>query len=235
MTAAPPVCEVDHLVVAAATLDIGIDYVEAQLGVRVPLGGKHAIMNTHNAVMRLGPDVYFEIIAADEAAGPPQRPRWFALDHPEMRARLAVDGAFLATWVARTPSLSDLARATRLPIGDITAMSRGTLHWQAAIRSDGSLLEGGLFPGLIIEWPQGPHPMERMSDLGLVLDKLTLRPAHPERLRADLASLGIVAGVEVAPVKRGHSPIEASIRAADGSSRRLAGGGTPLPDNAICG
>lgn len=235
MTAGAAVTEVDHLVVAAATLASGIDYVEGKLGVRVPVGGKHPVMSTHNAVMRLGSSVYLEVIAADPEAAPPPRPRWFALDHPEVVRRLADDGPFLITWVARTPSLANVARASLLPLGDVAAMSRGTLSWQAAIRADGALLRGGLFPGLVIEWPPGPHPMERMTEFGMTLQQLTLRPASPALLRDELASIGLADTVAIEATKRGAAPLEATIRRADGSLVRLQGGGTPLPRDAVCG
>jgi hypothetical protein len=43
----------DHLVVAAATLEQGEDHLEAMLGVRPQRGGKHVAMGTHNSLLRL--------------------------------------------------------------------------------------------------------------------------------------------------------------------------------------
>ena len=71
--------ELDHLVVSAEHLQEGVDWVEAQLGVTMAPGGKHAAMGTHNRLLGLG-EVYLEVIAADPDAPPPAHPRWFGLD-----------------------------------------------------------------------------------------------------------------------------------------------------------
>ncbi|MEO7742546.1 MAG: VOC family protein [Usitatibacter sp.] len=60
------VLELDHLVIAAATLEEGVRYVEAQLGVTMGPGGKHATMGTHNRLLSLGRGC---------AAGEPLHPR----------------------------------------------------------------------------------------------------------------------------------------------------------------
>lgn len=218
--------ELDHLVVAAARLGEGIDYVESLLGVRVPLGGKHPIMNTHNAVMQLGPGQYLEIIAVDPEAGAAERPRWFALDTPQMRQRLEQEGAFLATWVIRSSDLAKTAAHSTVPLGEIHTMTRGTLSWKIALRPDGSMRWGGLFPN-VIEWPAGPHPAERMQDLGVRLEGIVLRTGAPTRLAADLAAIGADRLVAIKPTKRGHHPLEATLTTAKGARVTLTGGGTP--------
>ena len=43
--------EVDHLVVAAATLDEGVRWCEATLGLTPAAGGRHDFMGTHNRVL----------------------------------------------------------------------------------------------------------------------------------------------------------------------------------------
>src|SRR5215471_8417337 len=72
----------DHLVVAAATLEQGEDYVEARVGIRPKRGGQHVAMGTHNSVLRLGERVYLEVIAVDPQGCAPAQPRWFELDQP---------------------------------------------------------------------------------------------------------------------------------------------------------
>jgi hypothetical protein len=44
----------DHLTVAALTVDEGVDHVRRSLGVVMPPGGAHPLMGTHNHLMRLG-------------------------------------------------------------------------------------------------------------------------------------------------------------------------------------
>lgn len=80
--------ELDHIVVAARSLEEGSAWVEAALGVKMLPGGKHALMGTHNRVLSIGNGRYLEVIAIDPEAPPPARPRWFGLDEPATRARL---------------------------------------------------------------------------------------------------------------------------------------------------
>ena len=171
----------DHLTVAALTLDEGVEHVRRSLGVVMPPGGSHPLMGTHNHLMRLGEGIFLEVIAPDFKV-PPQRRRWFALDDPTMRRSLE-GSPRLVTWVVRT---ADLGRAlAQVPgtEGDPVSVTRGTLSWQISVPADGSLPSGGAFPTLI-EWPKGAHPSSGMADLGCRLERLSVE--HPEG--ADLAA-----------------------------------------------
>jgi hypothetical protein len=79
-----PAASLDHLTVAALTLEQGVNYVQRVLGVAVPFGGAHPLMGTHNHLMQLGDGMFLEIIAPDPAVTP-KRTRWFGLDDPRMR------------------------------------------------------------------------------------------------------------------------------------------------------
>ncbi len=186
----------DHLVIGAATLAQGVDWVEGRLGGAVPPGGSHPRMGTHNHLTALGPDSFLEIIAIDPAAEPPPRPRWFALDDPAHRARLARCPRLL-TWVAATDDIeASLARASAAgaSLGRAVEMTRGELTWLISIRDDGRLLENGTLP-VLIQWshhahPGGAHPAGRMTDLGLRLDTLELRHPDPAKLDTVLRAIG---------------------------------------------
>jgi hypothetical protein len=83
-----PTAMLDHLVVAANTLDQGSAYVQDRLGVSPAGGGKHVAMGTHNRLLKLGPGQYLEVIAIDPEGRQPDSPRWFNLDDPDLQARL---------------------------------------------------------------------------------------------------------------------------------------------------
>ncbi len=106
----------DHLTVAALTLEEGVAHVERQLGVAVPPGGAHPLMGTHNHLMQLGDGIFLEIIAPDPAVEP-KRPRWFALDDAHMRARLK-SSPRLISWVVRVPDLTATLRDTPSSAGE---------------------------------------------------------------------------------------------------------------------
>lgn len=182
--------ELDHLVVAASTLDAGTAWVEQRLGATPVPGGQHVAMGTHNALLRLGARCYLEVIAVDPAGQAPDRPRWFSLDEAEMRARLA-DGPALVTWVVRTPSLA--AACARVPdLGEILPMSRNAFRWKISVPDSGSLAWGGILP-TAIQWEAGEdgvvrHPCDVLPESGCELVSLQL--SHPV---AVLGTAGLVA------------------------------------------
>jgi hypothetical protein len=181
--------ELDHLVVAARTLDEGVRWVEARLGVMPQAGGQHVTMGTHNALLKLGPRVYLEVIAVDPTLPAPARPRWFGLDEPATQARLTRSPA-LIHWVVRCDEL-DAAVAALPETGSLLALSRGAFRWRIAVPPDGSLPWEGMLPTLI-DWVPGEggavrHPCDALPDAGCAL--LSLQVSHPA---ADLGTAGLV-------------------------------------------
>ncbi len=219
----PPTLTFDHIAIAAARLGEGIDFVEETLGVRMPLGGKHPIMNTHNAVMRLGDGIYLEVIAIDPEAGPPHRPRWFGLDDPKLQSRLTALGPCLVAWVVRSDDLAVSLQAGQGDLGVALAMSRGSLSWQIGVHPDGLPGMGGLLP-TVIQWPAGEHPTQRMSDQGVRFGGLTLRAPKPEHLRTALTRIGAEKLADIKPYRRSALPLEAIFIRPDGLAASISGG-----------
>ena len=204
---------IDHLIVAARTLEEGAAWLEARLGVPTSPGGKHAAMGTHTRLLSLGAGRYVEIIAVDPEAPPPGRPRWFGLDTPEMAARLA-RGPALVHWVARTDDMDQAVAATAAGQSDVLALSRGRFHWRIAVSRSGHLAQDGIAP-TIIEWVAGGHPSEFLPDVGCRLEALVLH--HPEAAAAlrTLSSTGLDAGEPIRSDAQGRG-ISAQIRTPHG-------------------
>nr|CAM75385.1 conserved hypothetical protein [Magnetospirillum gryphiswaldense MSR-1] len=179
-------CQLDHLVVAARSLGEGIGHIAQRLGVAPTLGGKHARMGTHNALLSLGPDCYLEVISIDPEASAPEGPRWFGLDRFTGIPRLV-------NWVARTQSIDRL----RQPDEPALDMQRGDFRWRFAAPFDGQPRLGGTVPALI-QWQDGGHPCNRLPDHGVRLKRLTLSYADSGHLHGELARLGLAERVQLA-------------------------------------
>ncbi|MBA3625498.1 MAG: VOC family protein, partial [Methylibium sp.] len=142
----------DHLVVAAQTLEEGVAWCEATLGIAPGPGGRHPLMGTHNRLFSIAsaafPKAYLEIIAIDPAACALGRARWFGLDTAALHATPR-----LLHFVVRTPDIRAACRrlaAMGEDVGTPGAASRATpqgeLHWQISVRDDGGLPHGGALP-----------------------------------------------------------------------------------------
>ena len=201
-----PRARLDHVVVAARSLDEGADFVETRLGVRVPPGGRHEMMGTHNRVMALGDGVYLEIIAVNPEMTPPTRPRWFGLDDPSVIRGLA-DSPRLLTWAVNTESLDTLLASSQIVVGEVLEARRGDLRWMVALPDDGRLFAGGFFP-LCIQWQMEFHPASRMPDLGCRLMSLSLYHPYPRWLQGLLAAIGADTAVVIEGVS---DPAEARL------------------------
>ncbi|HEY7904204.1 MAG TPA: VOC family protein [Casimicrobiaceae bacterium] len=176
----------DHLIVGCATLDAGIEHIERLTGAMPLAGGRHSMMGTHNALIKLGPKLYLELIAIDPDSPAPPRPRWFELDQPAMRAALA-ERPHLIAWAARTDDLDDaLMRATIAP-GVATAMTRGDLAWRITVPDDGMRAAGGVLP-VLIQWTGDAHPVQRLPESGVTLAQLAASHPSPAMVREALAA-----------------------------------------------
>lgn len=186
----------DHLVVAARTLDEGEAWLKARLRRDLVAGGSHPGFGTHNRLLRLGDDCYLELIAADPAQ---QTQRLlFGLEQAAVARALAEQPLLLHTVfrVVAPATLADVLPRLDYDPGVPTAMSRGELRWQITIPR-GELAGDGLLP-TIIDWGDARHPCTRLPDSGVALGGLRLqgaaavieafpRPAQQGRIQPALA------------------------------------------------
>lgn len=189
---------IDHLIYAVPDLDAGIGEIEARLGVRPVVGGRHPDYGTHNALLSLGPQTYLEIMAPDPELPRPERGRLFGLDDLE-RPRLA-------TWVLREEKIdaaAQRARAAGVDLGPVTPGSRqnpdGTvLSWKL---SDPWAERLGWTVPFLIAWGDTPHPAASAPRAG-TLAGLRIGHPRPEKVRKALDALGVGVEVERAPSAR---------------------------------
>lgn len=200
---------IDHLVVAARTLDEGVQWCEATLGITPGAGGEHVLFGTHNRLFRIAtvnfPRAYFEIIAINSGASSAGRirgKRWFDLDSEALQHAITPSPR-LVHFVASTNDLpkalavletQNIDRGAALKASRMTA--HGLLEWQISVRADGQRLFNGALPTLI-EWGQASdrsalgHPATRMPESSVTLHHIHISHPQAELLKAAYQSLGL--------------------------------------------
>ena len=196
----------DHLVIAATSLDEGVAWCEATLGVTPSPGGSHPMMGTHNRLLAVASDAfpqsYIEIIAIDRKATPKRAAglrRWFDFDDAALQASLARHGPHLIHFVARVNDSRAALQAlshhhARIDRGPLIEASRdtpaGRLEWQITVRDDGQRLFYGALPTLI-HWG-AVHPVESLPASGILLRSLQLTHPRADDLTTALTAIGLV-------------------------------------------
>jgi hypothetical protein len=183
--------ELDHIVVAAKTLDEGRAWARQVLGVEASGGGKHAGLATHNTLIGLNARHYLEIIAIDPEAGASDFPRWFGLDTIEVQSMIA-HGPRLVAWVARASgaenAIETFAALPDNPVSIVRPAQRGDFRWRFAFTPDGTRPRSGVLPHLI-QWDVPMHPCDRIPDVGLSLSSVLVADPVHERVSAILNAI----------------------------------------------
>jgi Glyoxalase-like domain len=168
--------QIDHLVIVAKTLEQGVQWCEATLGITPNPGGEHAQFGTHNRLFKIAtpghPLAYLEIIAINPGAKqtsntPPSskneskntdaKKRWFDMDDVVLQAAVAI-APRLVHVVAQTDDIQAgraALKALGIDRGAAVEASRhtrkGRLEWKITVRDDGQRLFNGTLPSLI-QW-----------------------------------------------------------------------------------
>jgi len=211
-----PASRIDHLVVAAHSLEQGAQWCEAMLGVSPLAGGKHPLMGTHNRVLRIAseqyPQAYLEIIAIDPDAPAPKHKRWFDLDDAAMQEALR-EQPRLIHFVAQSANASaciDALHGLALERGPLLPAERDALRWKISVRPDGQRLFYGGLPTLI-QW-DSTHPADAMPESGVTLK--SVRVSHPRS--ADLQAAHAAIGLQGVAVAQGVPDVEATLATSRG-------------------
>jgi len=223
--------QIDHLVVAAKTLDMGVQWCEARFGITPGPGGEHAQFGTHNRLFKIAtpanPLAYLEIIAPNPgSAGKPVAParRWFDLDDADLRAAIAAEPRLVHFVVSTTDIQSGRTALKALDIDRGPAVQasrhsrRGLLQWQITVREDGQRLFDGALPSLI-QWgkaedndPLRLHPRNSLPRSGVSLQGMSVTHPSADKLRLAFEAIGL-AGI---PVEAGPANILATFQSPRG-------------------
>ena len=164
--------KLDHIVLGANTLQEGTDYVEKKLGLSLSEIGYHHHMGTHNRVIKIGKNIYLEVIAIDPNSNKPKHFRWFNLDNKRQQARLK-----------KLPQIIGYVIENQNPdmlkfYNPFFEASRGDYCWEFAMpKSDDTLIndeliESGLVPS-IINW-KSKKPVHHMVNNHFQLEKIQI-------------------------------------------------------------
>jgi hypothetical protein len=202
--------QIDHLVVVAQTLQLGVQWCEATIGITPGPGGDHALYGTQNRLFKIAtpanPLAYFEIIAinsdAKRPANAPSR-RWFDMDDEALQAAVAIEPR-LVHFVANTSDIRAALAALKaqgIDRGPAVQASRhsrrGLLQWQISVREDGQRLFNGALPSLI-QWgkpdaaePLRLHPRNNLPRSGVTLQSIAVTHPSAVKLQAAYESIGL--------------------------------------------
>ena len=201
--------QIDHLVVMASSLEAGVAWCEATLGITPAAGGEHDKYGTHNRLFKIAspkhPLAYFEIIAINPNAPAPKgsAARWFDMDDKALQKAIAQEPR-LITFVASTDDIKAARHALRtqeIERGQIVHASRktnkGTLNWQITVREDGERLFNGCLPTLI-QWgkpeatePLRLHPRNSLPRSGVTLQSIAISHPSGPKLQAAYEAIGL--------------------------------------------
>ncbi|OGB29810.1 MAG: hypothetical protein A3F78_18285 [Burkholderiales bacterium RIFCSPLOWO2_12_FULL_61_40] len=223
--------QIDHLVVVAQTLEQGVQWCEATLGVTPGPGGEHAQYCTHNRLFKIAtpshPLAYFEIIAINADAKKPANAlakRWFDMDDAALQAAVAT-APRLVHFVANTDDIQAARialKAQGIDRGPAVHASRhsrrGVLQWQITVREDGQRLFNGALPSLI-QWgkpdaaePLRLHPRNSLPRSGVTLQGITVTHPTVAKLQAAYDAIGL-GGI---PLAEGPANLTATLQTPKG-------------------
>jgi Glyoxalase-like domain len=186
----------DHLLLGCSDLDQGIAFVERNTGVRPAMGGVHPGRGTRNALLSLGPQRYFEVIAPD-----PQQSgvAWGGV--LSFLAQLpTLPGPRLIGWIEQTSNIEALVErllnngvAFQRPLPGSRSRPDGrVLHWQTLHLEDD---RDGLLP-FFIEWgADSVHPSVD-APAGCRLGSFAVVSPESGALSAEFQKVGIEVQVE---------------------------------------
>lgn len=176
---------IDHILIGAPELSMGIDYVFEKTKFLAAAGGKHPQWNTQNALLSLGVEVYLEIISPIPGLNP----------RPPFQILSSLDRPKPITWAVKTRDIqgtADLLNRLKLGHSGIVAGTR--------LKTDGSQLNwmlmfpennyGGIIP-FFIEWDNKSIHPALTAPKGLRLNRLDLYHPDPELILNLLESLGL--------------------------------------------
>ena len=164
--------KIDHIVFGALSLEEGTQFIEKKLDTKLSNIGYHDFMGTHNRVLKIGKNIYFEVIAIDPKSKSLNHERWFNLDNKGLQEKLKKKPQIIG-YVIETFNQKILKYYS-----PFFKAVRGKYKWNFAmpkIENDklySGLIENGVMPSLI-NW-QSEKPINKMKDSKFELENIEI-------------------------------------------------------------
>jgi len=181
---------VDHIILGCNDLDLGMELVEQNTGVRPAIGGVHPGRGTRNALLSLGERRYLEIIAPDPA-------QQKIVHFPQIRE---MKEPRLIGWAVHPPDIAATAKLLRDNQAAFQGPDDGSrkrpdgrmLHWKTINLADD---RHGILP-FFIEWSADSVHPSNDAPKGCHLDYFTVMAVDPAELSQVFRHIGVDAAVE---------------------------------------
>ncbi len=193
--------KLDHVVIAANTLEEGTSYIENKLLIKLSNIGYHSEMGTHNRVVKISKSVYLEVISIDPNCGHLKSKRWFNLDSLKLQSQLRKSPRVIG-YVIENQDITILKYYEAF-----FRASRGKYKWKFAMpRNNSSILVdqfylSGIIPSLI-NW-ESEKPINKMEDNHLNLEEIQiLLRENQSSYKKFINSLGAIENLTFSIIKQ---------------------------------
>ena len=198
--------KLDHIVLGAATLEEGTNFVENILQTKLSDIGYHKDMGTHNRVIKISNDVYLEVIAIDPKRKDLKNKKWFNLDNSNLQLKLKKSPQIIGYVIENSNKIL-------LKYYDpFFEASRANYRWQFAMPSynknnlDIEIVETGIIPSLISWKNEKPIHQMKKNQFELVKFEIELPELQPHFITF-LRAFGKIKHVSVLSTTKENAPI----------------------------
>ena len=196
--------KLDHIVLAANTLEEGTSYIENKLRIKLSNIGYHKDMGTHNRVVKIGKSVYLEVISIDPNCKQIKSKRWFNLDSSKLQSQLRKSPRVIGYVIENTTN------KILKYYEPFFKASRGEYKWKFAMPCNNSNIsadqsyQNGIIPS-VINW-ESEKPIYKMQDNHLNLEKLEiLSTGNQSPYRNFVKYLGAIEKLKFSIIKQGNN------------------------------
>ena len=180
--------ELDHIVWAVPDLDESMDIFYQKTGITPQFGGYHDSQGTKNALVRLGPKSYLELLAPDHKSSISKN-RWMGIDLLTVPRITRI--AFSTTYIKEKASILN---AYNPNLGLITDGHRKTpsgmtINWKMTVPYHSTLIDLAPF---FIDWSRSSmHPCQSLTEQPIEIKRIKMTSQHAQNLQKLYSDLDI--------------------------------------------